>query len=178
MSLKELLLEKKSVILKTWFAAILETYPPDTANFLKNQKNQFANPIGHTITDGLACLFHELLHGMDAEKVTPFLDNIVRIRAVQDFTPSQAVALIFLLKNVIREGLGSEIRENNLCEELLEFESNIDALALFSFDIYMKCREKIYELKANDLKNWTYRIVEKANQSPETQDEGSGNGSN
>ena len=28
-----------------------------------------------------------------------------------------------------------------------------------AFDIYMACREKIYELKANEMRNWTYRAV-------------------
>jgi len=36
-------------------------------------------------------------------------------------------------------------------------------MALISFDIYMKCREKIYELKTDELRRMTYRLLQKAN---------------
>jgi hypothetical protein len=171
MNFKDLLLEKKSAILKRWFDVILESYPADTSNFLKKQKNRFANPVGYTISQGIEGLFGEILQGIDSEKVSPFLDNIIRIKAIQDFTPSQAISFIFLLKKVIREKLGSEVRENRISEELLTFESKIDDLALLSFDIYMKCREKVYELKANEVRNMTFRLLKKANLIYEIQEE-------
>ena len=64
---------------------------------------------------------------------------------------------------MIREELKSEIRENQLSEELTSFESQIDALALLSFDIYVKCRERIFEIKANEMKKMTYRLLKRAN---------------
>ncbi|MEW6409109.1 MAG: RsbRD N-terminal domain-containing protein [Nitrospirota bacterium] len=166
MELKNLLLEKKSSILRKWFDMIVETYPPETAIFLKNQKNRFANPVGYTISQGIEHIFEELLNEVDSDRVSPFLDNIIRIRAVQDFNPSQAIAFIFLLKKVIREEMESDPefnsgREKGLAEELLALESKIDDLALLSFDIYMKCREKIYELRANEVKNMTFRLFTK-----------------
>ncbi len=161
--LKNLLGEKKPTILKRWFDLILEAYPPDTSNFLKNQKNQFTNPVGYTIAQGIEGLLDELLNGMDSEKVSTFLDNIIRIRAVQDFTPSQAISFIFLLKKVIREELKNEIREDGIAQELLELDSKIDELAFLSFDIFMVCREKIYELKANEVRNMTFRLLQRAN---------------
>ncbi|MFZ6016906.1 MAG: RsbRD N-terminal domain-containing protein [Nitrospirota bacterium] len=163
MELKNLLSEKKSVILKRWFDVITETYSADTSNFLKNQKNQFTNPVGYTVSQGIEGLFDELLNGMDSEKVSPLLDNIIRIRAVQDFSPSQAIGFVFLLKKVIRKELAKEVREDGLSEELLTLESRIDDLALLSFDIYMKCREKIYELKANEVRNRTFGLLKRAN---------------
>jgi len=163
MNLKNLLSKKKKSILKRWFDLILETYPPETALFLKGQKDRFTNPVGATIYQGIEDIFDELLQEMDSEKISTFLDNIIRIRAVQDFTASQAIAFIFLLKNVIREKLGKEIKEKGISEELLRFESGIDDLALLSFDIYMKCREQIYELKANEVRTWTYNLLKRAN---------------
>jgi len=163
MKLENLLSQKRAAILERWFHLILEAYPIDTSTFLKKQKDRFANPVGYTISQGIEGLFEELLQGMDSDKVSSFLDNIVRVRAVQDFSPSQAMAFIFLLKKVIREELKSEMRENGLAEELLIFESKIDALALLSFDIYMKCREKIYEIRVNEVKNSVYMLLRKAN---------------
>lgn len=162
MNLKNLLSEKKKSILKRWFDLILETYPPETKSFLKAQKNRFANPVGATILKGTEDLFEEILEGMDSDRVCTFLDNIIRIRAVQDFTASQAVVFIFFLKKVIRDELKNEIMEKGLSDELLVFESTIDDLALLSFDIFMKCREQIYELKANEVRNMTYSLLKRA----------------
>lgn len=162
MKLKNLLYEKRSAILKRWFDLILETYPPETALFFKNKTNQFSNPVGYTISQGVESLFDEILQGTDSDKVSLFLDNIIRVRAIQDFTPSRAISFLFLLKKVLREELDREIRENGIAGELLVIESRIDNFALLSFDIFMKCREKIYELKANELNNQTYTLLKKA----------------
>jgi len=146
-----------------WFDVIIECYPPETALFFKNQKDRFANPVGSTIFQGIEKIFNELLYGENPDNISQFLDNIVRVRAVQDFTPSQAIAFIFLLKKVIREELRQEIEENKLYGELLAFELKIDNLALSAFDIYMKCREKLNEIKANEVKNMTFRLLQQAN---------------
>ena len=49
MRLNNLLSQKKAAITKKWFALVIETYPSDTAKFLKSQKNPFANPVGMVI---------------------------------------------------------------------------------------------------------------------------------
>ena len=41
-------------------------------------------------------------------------------------------------------------------------ESRIDDLALLAFDVYMNCREKLYEIKANEAKNQVSRLLKKA----------------
>ena len=75
---------------------------------------------------------------------------------------------LFLLKKVIREALVNEIRENQLYDELLMIESQIDQLANVSFDMYMTSREKIYKLRANELRNQTSRILKMSNMFKET----------
>jgi len=163
MDLKRLLQERKPAIVKRWFDAVTEAYPDDTSRFLKKRKDQFTNPVGYTISDGLEHLFDALLQGMLEDKVSAFLDSIIRIRAVQDFTPSEAVAFIFRLKKVIRQELRDDIlKQQGMPEALSTFDSTIDDLALYAFDIYMKCREKIYELKANEARNMTFRLLQKA----------------
>lgn len=163
MNLKKELTEKKSVILKKWFDAVADTYPDNTSSFLKKKKAQFTNPIGYNLAEGLEGLFEALLQGVILDKVSAFLDSIVRIRAIQEFTPSEAVAFVFQLKKIVRQELGIEIlQQQGIAEELAAFDAAIDDLALFSFDIYMKCREKIYELKANEARNMTFRLLQQA----------------
>jgi hypothetical protein len=171
MNLKQHLKEKKPDILKKWFDGIAGTYPGDTASFLKKQKAQFTNPVGYTLSEGMDGLFEGLLQGLLPDEVSRFLDSIVRIRAIQDFSPSEAVTFIFHLKKVVRQELGSEIlAQQGASEELAAFESAIDDLALYAFDLYMKCREKIYELKANEARNMTFRLLQQAHLIVDNQD--------
>ncbi len=168
---KKQLTEKKSAILKKWFDAVADTYPEDTSGFLKKKKAQFTNPVGYNLAEGLEGLFDALLQGMIPDTVSVFLDSIVRIRAIQDFTPSEAVSFIFQLKKIVRQELGSEaLQQQRMVEELAAFDAAVDDLVLFSFDIYMKCREKIYEIKANEARSMTFRLLQQAKLIVDNQD--------
>lgn len=162
MRLNNLLAQRKTAIIKNWFALAVETYPPDTASFLKRQKDPFANPVGKTISRGLEALFNELLSEMDHETIISFLGPIIRIRAIQNFSPSQAVGFIFLLKKAIRKNIKKEASEEQLLNALLLFESKIDELGMIAFNLYMQCKEKIYDLKANEMRNTTYKAFKRA----------------
>ncbi|MEW6607800.1 MAG: RsbRD N-terminal domain-containing protein, partial [bacterium] len=132
-------------IINRWFDLILNTYPQQTAEFVKTEKNQFANPVGWTIRKGIEGIFDGIIQNKDVDK---FLEDIIKIKAVQGVAPSQAISFIFVLKQAIREKIGSEDNE------LLALESKIDRLATISFDIFMKCREKIYQLQTNEMMKW------------------------
>jgi len=162
MRIENLLEQRKAAIVKKWFDLAIQSYPADTSRFLKTQKDPFANPVGQTVLRGLEALFDTLLQGPDADTISSFLDPIIRIRAVQDFTPSKAVSFIFSLKQVIRENLTKELKDAAMVLELLNLESAIDDLALLAFDIYVECREKIYELKANQEKASTFSAFKRA----------------
>ncbi len=161
MALKEFLSRNRSAILERWFDKVLESYPFDSTGFLKQRSKQFGNPVGHTMSKGLEGILDGLLNSKDLAEITPFIDDIVRIRAVQDLTPSQALVFLFHLKSLIRVELGAE--EQAHVGDLRELDSRIDALALISFDIYAKHREKIHELKADEVKRNTYRLLQMAN---------------
>jgi hypothetical protein len=162
MRINKLLAQRKTGIVKNWFTLAVETYPPDTASFLKKQKDPFANPVGKTISKGLEALFDELLREMDYENITSYLDPIIRIRAIQNFSPAQAISFIFLLKKAVRAHLKKEAPEEELFSELLLFESKIDQMAMIAFNLYMECKEKIYDLKANEMRNTTYKAFKRA----------------
>ncbi len=162
MDLKSLLNQRKVTILGRWFDLIVSSYPSDASRMLKKE-DRFANPLGSTISREIETLFDALLSGADAEQVKPSLDRLLRIKAVQDFAPSEAMAFIFSLKEAIRTHLATELREDGIADSLVLFESRIDALALMGFDVYMKCREAIYQLKTDELKRQTHKLLERAN---------------
>jgi hypothetical protein len=162
MKLQEILAQKAPSVVKTWLRMTLETYPADAKRFLNEQKDPFANPVRHSLSQEMENIYFELLRGFNPENVSSFLDYMIKIRAVQDFSPSQAVAFIFFLKKAIREKLKREIQENRLQNECMDFETRIDELALLAFDIYMIHKKKLYEIRANQAKNQVSRLLERA----------------
>jgi len=150
--LKDLLEKKKAAILERWFQLILETYPADTAIFLRRERDRFVNPVGHTLSQETKTLYECLSCGIDSEKACVSLENIIRIRTVQDFSPSEAVQFVHCLKTAVKEELAQEMRGEEMLGEWLKFESDVDHLSLLAFDIYMKCREKISDIRINEMR--------------------------
>ena len=108
---------------------------------MAGELDRFRNPVGHAMRNSMATLVEEVLGDMDADKIAPALDAIVRLRAVQDLTPSAAVGFVFLLRPVVR---GSNPSRPAMVE------AHIDQLALMAFDRYLRCREQIAEIGANE----------------------------
>ena len=162
MKLEEILKRKAPAVVKTWIRMTLDTYPTNARRFLNEQKDPLANPVGHTFSQDMEKIYFELLKGLNPETVSSFMDYMIKIRAVQDFSASQSVAFVFFLKKAIREELKDEIHENRLQDECMEFETRIDELALLAFDIYVKHKKKLYEIRANQAKNQVSKLLERA----------------
>ncbi len=167
--LSDLLQQNKAAITDRWLDKVLGTYSLRTTAFFKRRKDPFANPVGQTLTRSTEAIFDGLLEGLEAPAGMPVdvlcthLDEILKVRSIQDFTPSQALSFVFQLKDAVREELESELGDSDLAIELTKFERQIDQLALFSFDIFVKCREKLYELRVNEIKRTGFRLLRKAN---------------
>jgi hypothetical protein len=155
--IKNILRQKKNLILDTWIQSILETYPSESSDFLKHQKNQFSNPVGYIISDTVEKIFDAILNDSHIVEIKLLVVDLIRIRAVQNFLPSQAVGFVFSLKKVIRDVLKQEFKNEDLSNELLEFETKIDMVALIVFDLYMEAREKVFQIRVNEMKNSVYQ---------------------
>lgn len=158
MRLSEALQEKKNKILAVWVERTLDSYA--ASDFFKNSRDQIANPIGANIRAGLASILELLLKGAQTDEYTSALDQVVRIRAVQEFTPSQAVVPFLELKWVIRQVLGDDKKTSSLVYDLAEFDCEIDRVALAAFDIYAKCREQLYQVRIQELKSGSYILTD------------------
>ena len=174
MKLSDLLKKESEAILKRWLDLILETYPADTAALIRKEQNQFKNPVGATFSREIETLFKLLCEGVQNHECRTSLDAILKIRSVQDFSPSGAVGFIFQLKNAIEETLKNEIRSEQNIGAWRALQSRIDALALQAFDIYMDCREKICEIRVNQAKaekEMALRMMERMNPSKQNKGE-------
>jgi hypothetical protein len=158
----EILNSKKVAIVSKWIDSIFNSFPEEAGNFLKLKKNQFSNPIGHTITTNAEKIYDELINNRNIETIEFLLDDIMRISAVQSFSPSQAVKFLFDLKKVIRDELKVELMEKKIADELINVELLIDQTILRAFDIYMKSREKVFKIRVNEIKSRSFKAVENA----------------
>ena len=161
-SLFTLLADNKPAIYQKWFDLVANTYPPETAALLKNKKDAFANPVGQATRTGLDGLLDDVLGAVDRDSVTKHLDPILRIRAVQDFSPSRAIAFVLDLKNIVKNHFASQLEDPGLLAEYIDFAVRVDRLALIGFDIYVACREQIYMLKVTTEKDKIYKAFQRA----------------
>lgn len=162
MDLIKRLENQQAAIINEWLECVNQTYPAQTAVFLRRVKDAFDNPIGHASYQSLEAIVRGLFEDRDAHWFENALDPIIRVRAVQSFTSSEAVAFIFDLKKIIHRQLGNEQKNDRFLKKWLAFEAKIDELALIAFDKYMECREKIYQIKATEEKNRTFSAFERA----------------
>jgi len=160
--LKEILNKKKSLIVHSWTELIFNSYPIEAMNFLSSKKNQFSNPIGFTVTANAEKIFDELLNECDFEKIKILLDDIIRIRAVQSFSPSQAVYFLLDLKKAIRDECKTELINKTVSDELSDFELLIDKMLIIGFELYMQAREKVFKIRVNEIKSRSSKAIETA----------------
>lgn len=135
-------MQDRQAILEEWFRRTLESYPSGTAQLMLAEKDPFRNPAGHTLRENLSVLVEEVLRDMDTDRAAAAMDGIVRLRAVQDFTPSQAVEFVFPLRDILR----AHGRHDTTLD------SRIDRLALMAFEAYLECRERMAEIRAKEAK--------------------------
>lgn len=150
--LRELLVQKRPALVSGWLDRTLATYSKDAAKFFGGGKDRFANPVGQRLAEGIDALLTELMDDADPQRLCEQLEPIIELRAVQEFTPAQAVVFIFGLKETLREELGAALERPGLQAELRAFEARIDQLALFAFDIYTKSREKMHAIRIEEIK--------------------------
>lgn len=162
MKLEESMNQNRADLVEKWGDLILSTYPEETRKIWKNKKDRFQNPVGVTIYEAAGKLFDLILEWNDADKMAAALDDLVKIRAVQNFTPSQAVSFVYLLKKLLRDEFLETLRDCDGLEELMAFETRIDNLALISFDIYCKDRENIYRMRVNEVKKSQHNLLRRA----------------
>jgi len=165
--------EHRDEILKLWIENIIEGYPEETATFLRSKTDPFANPVGAGLREGLAELLDGILSGTDPDELTSALDRVIRVRAVQEFSPSAAVCFVFDLKGLLREVVGDANAEGNW--PLDPIDQRIECLGLHAFDVYMGCREQMWKIRAQEIRNQSVGIMERVAEWRELREENSEN---
>ena len=79
------------------------------------------------------------------------------------YPPYHACRIICLSKYLNTIALAiSFLKNKSEFDELTAFENRIDHLSLLAFDLYVGCREKIYEIKANEVKRKYFKLLDRS----------------
>lgn len=152
MELGQFLHENKEDILERWTAEVLSTYSADAARIFGRQLNRFANPIGYNVRQGLLELYDAIAAGKIGDQLSNHLEELVKIRAVQAFTPSESVAFVFYFKRIVRAVSGKS-QQPISADDLATLDGRVDAAALSIFDCYMDCRERLHQVRIHELES-------------------------
>ncbi|MBU0729903.1 MAG: RsbRD N-terminal domain-containing protein [Proteobacteria bacterium] len=142
--------ENKESILGQWIDSVMNTYPEGAHRFLQKQKDQIANPLGHSIKQGLTDLYKIFCGDDETVNATSIIEQLVRIRAVQDFTPSQAVYFVYDLKKIVLNCCRKEKFPEPSMDEWMELDSRVDKIGSMILDLYMESRERIFKVRLNE----------------------------
>ena len=162
----DLLEERKDTIVGRWVDAVLSAYPADSAALFQAQQDPFANPLGHTVREATRGVFQVILDGMDPDELRGQLDPIVRIRAVQQLTPTEALSFVFSLRSIVRDVIPEAESTPKLRPQLLGLDAKIDQVALAAFELYARRREEVGELRIREVKRQVAWVMGKINKEP------------
>jgi hypothetical protein len=157
----DLLETRKDTIVDRWVDEVLSAYPSDAAALFRKQRDPFANPLGHSVREGVRGVFQAILDGMPEEPLHEHLDRILRIRAVQEITPTEAVSFVFPLRAIVREVIPEAEEEKRHRGGLAALDRTIDQVALAAFELYAARREELSRLRVNEVKRQVAWFFEK-----------------
>ncbi len=157
--MEQLLFSRKRAILEEWRRAVLATYPAETVSFLTAEKDPFCNPIGHVLTQTGELLLEIALSGVERGRAEDGLGDIVRIRAVQDFSPSQALSFVDAMRKAIRHEILPMVVEKTGLGHLLSIESRLDEALLIALDLYVACKKQIDDIRIKEAKAEKERLL-------------------
>ncbi len=173
--MRALLLPLREELTKGWIDVVHGTYPFETIGFLRTRKDRFVNPVGHRTEEvARAVLDAVFADAPDEDSLSRALDEIIRVRAIQDFPPETAVGIFFALKDLIRAKVFAAENVARMLPALPALETRIDAVVLMAFGAYARCREQIFHLKVEETSrrySQILRLARKYGDVPEESDQ-------
>lgn len=158
MDLAEGFRNHREKIVNKWVEYTLSTYA--SSGFFIKERDTFANPVGGNIRQALGDLFLLLAKGADSKEFAPPLEQIMSIRSVQEFSPSEAVSPLNAVKHITREVFAADKERKHLVAELYDFEFAVDLAMLAAFDIYMQYRERLHQVRINEIKSGSHILTD------------------
>jgi len=155
MSLVSYLIEKKTKLFDKWKEVSLLPFQ-ESSTFFKNTA-QFANPVSWATEKDLNLIYDSITGLLDAKSTDKALDGIVRLRAVQEASPSESVKFLYNFKKLLKDQFKDfdklKLKSGEIIslQEFVEMDLLIDNLIYRAFDLYMNCREQLFKIKLDQI---------------------------
>jgi len=152
--------QMRDLFVREWLASTLRTYPEQTGRFLSHERDRFRNPVGHTLRAALSALAGELFGSFDRTRVTASLGEVVRLRAVQEFSPAEAVEFVTLARHAAR-GLAKTEHPQLAAGALEVLNARIDDMVVMAADLFEQCRVEVRAIAARAARRRVF-VLERA----------------
>lgn len=153
--------EKESFIYKYWLKSFWESFGESSA-YLSREVDQFTNPFGYHVEECFKGILEAITGEFDWQVLDPYLEKLAQIRAVQEGVPSKAVKFFVDLKGIIRENFGDDILKKFGLEAFLRLEDRINALLIRYVDFYQRYRERLFEIRLDEIKRNNFLLLKRA----------------
>lgn len=160
--IRDILRQRREIILGEWKQSTLDFYAAGAFKPAKKSVDRFGNPLVYTVTEALETILDEFIEGIRTARTDEALEEVVKIRSLQTEKPSIALGFLFSFKKTIAGQLRDAGNEDINDKESEKKLSALDDLILAAFDIFMRCREKIYEIRSNEIMRRSYKLWERA----------------
>lgn len=144
--------QKKPQILSKWKSAALTSFANHDGLKGRKPQGRFSDPIDYVVEKSTGDIFECLIKPENNVNLHDSLQEICRLIAIQENSPSEALNFIFELKQIIRDELQTEIDLDHWAMEIWNLDKYIDQIGLLAFNIYSDCRAQIYELRIDEIK--------------------------
>lgn len=164
MNITEMCLARRDAVLPRWVEGFFAAYPLESTGFLRTSSDPFANPVGKVTHEAVAVLY-DAVAGADLapETVRGALESLMRLRGVQDMAPSRAVGPLHRIKSLLRSELLPAWLEEGVSADRLEtyfaLEDRVDSLVLMALDLYAGAREKVFNIRVEEVKRSQSQVV-------------------
>ncbi|MFW6053062.1 MAG: RsbRD N-terminal domain-containing protein [Desulfosalsimonas sp.] len=145
-----------------WFEALMRSYPEESAGFFKDTRDPFSNPVGAALEKGIRDLFDVVAADVfDSRAAHDALEPMIKVRSLQEFSPSEALGFIAEIKKIIKQDPAAKQQTKTEAERIDRIADNADRALLAAFDIYMDCKKHVYNLRARQARDSVRQLLVK-----------------
>ncbi len=152
MKLAAFVAENRDEIAREWFETAVSVYPEGMQTLVCGDKSSFSNPCGQNLSSDIDRFLRAVEKNESANELAARLTITVKIRSVQNISPSTALSFVPGLKNVLRDCYQKRHHRDVPLETYLEWSAVIDGATLAALDLYTEQRTRIAEVCIGDVK--------------------------
>ncbi len=147
-------------ILSLWLNEFLKHHGLDTVAVSRTVDDRFLNPAGHIIKAATSSLFKAIMgEEIEQEKILRDMRELLRLQAIQQLSPAQALFPLVAVKEHIYDIVNSLLTTKEAFVQYKEITGRLDTLMLMAFDIFTQDKEDLYRIRIKEVKNAQSQIL-------------------